>query len=90
MRAGLVNEAVDYAWSSAAVHIGARDEWLLLDRKSWRRIRTRRDWAYALRDPVIEAAQMKRLRRATQTGRPLGADAFVEKLEARLQRPLKR
>ena len=90
VRAGLVKQAVDYEWSSAAAHIGARDEWLLLDRKSWRRICTRRDWADALRDPVIEADQMKQLRRATQTGRPLGSNAFVEKLEARLQRPLKR
>ena len=69
---------------------GARDEWNLLDRKSWRRICTRSDWADALRDPVIEADEMTRLRKATKTGRPLGSNAFVGELEMRLGRPLKR
>ena len=90
VRAGLVEQAVEYEWSSAAAHIGVRDEWRLLDRKSWRRICTRSDWADALRDPVIETDEMKQLRRATQTGRPLGTDSFVDRLETQLQRPLKR
>jgi hypothetical protein len=38
---------------------------------------TRDDWADALRDPLIEADETAPLPRATQTGRPLGLDAFV-------------
>ena len=43
-----------------------------------------------MRDPLIEADEIVRYRRATQIGRLLGSNAFVGKLEARLQRHLKR
>ena len=90
VRAGLVERAVEYAWSSATAHVNGCDEWGLLDQENWGNISTRGDWADALRDPVMEADEMTRLRKATKTGRPLGSDGFVEKLEARLERPLKR
>ncbi|MDA1314476.1 MAG: hypothetical protein O2968_14145 [Acidobacteria bacterium] len=90
VRAGLVAQAVEYSWSSAEAHVNGRDEWSLLDRKTWQQISTRNDWANALRDPVMEADEMARLRKATKTGRPLGSEMFVGKLEARLQRTLKR
>ena len=90
VRAGLIAEAVEYPWSSAAAHVGRCDKWGLLDRENWRKVSTRKDWADALRDPMIEADEMAQLRKATKTGRPLGAEGFVEKLEAELRRPLKR
>jgi putative transposase len=90
VRAGLVAQAVEYLWSSAEAHVNGRDEWSLLDRETWRRISTRNDWADALRDRVMEADEMARLRKATKTGRPLGSETFVGKLEARLRRTLKR
>ncbi len=90
VRAGLANQALEYEWSSAAAHVDGHDEWDLLDTKNWRKICTRGDWADALRDPIMEADQMTRLRTATQTGRPLGSDRFVRSLETRLNRPLKR
>jgi hypothetical protein len=61
-----------------------------LDRNNWRPISTRNDWADASRDPVMEADEMTRLRKATKTGRPPGSEPFVGKLEARLERRLKR
>jgi len=90
VRGGLVTRAVEYPWSSAEAHVSGRDEWGVLDRKDWRRISTRGDWQDALREGRMEAGEMTRLQRATQTGRPLGSDRFVEELEAKLQRPLKR
>jgi len=50
---------------------------------------SRGDWADALRDPLMEAGEMARLRKATRTGRPLGSEDFVTELETRLERPLK-
>jgi len=38
----------------------------------------------------MEADEMTRLRKATKTGRPPGSEPFVGKLEARLERRLKR
>ncbi len=90
VRTGLVEQAVECRWSSASAHVNGRDEWSLLDRENWRKVSARGDWADALRDPVMEADEVARLRKATQTGRPLGSEEFVTELETRLERPLKR
>ena len=88
VRAGLAERAADYLWSSALPHVESVDPSGLLDLKNWRKICSRDDWADALRDRVMEADQLARLRAATRTGRPLGSDRFVHKLETRLKRTL--
>ena len=88
VRAGLAEEPAAYPWSSALPHVESLDPSGLLDLKNWRKICSRGDWADVLRDRVIEADQLARLRAATRTSRPLGAGAFVHDIEARLKRTL--
>ena len=90
VRAGLVKQAVEHEWSSAVAHVEGRDAWGLPDRDIWRKMNRRRDWAEAIGDVMMDADQLARLRIAMRTGRPLGSDAFVRKLETQLQRPLQR
>ena len=85
VRAGLCEKPWDYPWSSARAHVKRRDDGLvrvhpLLELAgSWRRF---------LRTPVPDE-ELKDLRRHERTGRPLGAEGFVERLERRLKRTLR-
>ena len=87
VRAGMVQCAEEYAWSSAASHVGGLDASGLLDMDWWRRHWTEGCWADALRwagvDPGADA-----IRKATYTGRPFGDREFVAGLERRLGRKL--
>jgi hypothetical protein len=64
VRAGLAEESAGYLWSSALPHIEGIDPSGLLDLKNWRKICSRGDWADALRDRVMEADELARLRGA--------------------------
>ena len=89
VRARLVRLAWRYEWSSAAAHCGlAEDPSGLLDLPAWRRQRRGPDWQAALRQPADEA-QTALLRLCTHTGRPLGSDSFLAKLETLLGRRLR-
>ena len=84
VRAGMVAEAGQYPWSSAAAHLAGRADVLvkvqpLLDRfGDWRR----------LLEPVPPDDVVSVMRRHERTGRPLGSAAFVAELEGRLGRTL--
>ncbi len=86
VRAWLCARPEDWPWSSAKPHLaGVGDELVsvhpLLELIS--------DWDRFIGDP--DASDIgDRLRTHASTGRPLGPDSFVEDLEQRLQRPLKR
>lgn len=86
VRAKLARRARDWRWSSARVHLAGRDDGLvavapLLDLAP--------DWGgflgAGLADPDREA-----IRAGERTGRPLGSDRFVARLEKRLGRRLAR
>jgi len=85
VRVNLVKKAEDYKWSSARAHLaGIKDDVLSADSqfnekeiKSYREF-IRRD------DTETDGA----VRRATSTGRPLGSEGFVKKLEKILKRDL--
>jgi putative transposase len=85
VRAGLVDRGEDYRRSSAPAHIKRRDDRLvrvapLLELTGpWRRFLRQ-----ALDPQVVE-----QLRKHERTGRPLGADSFIAKLEKRLGRGLR-
>jgi putative transposase len=85
VRAKLVKKAEDYQWSSARAHIlGIRDD--ILSKESWfdeEEIKTYREFL-SEDDKEINAA----IRRATSTGRPLGSERFIKKLERILRRDL--
>lgn len=86
VRARMVRKPWRYPWSSAAVHVGeARDDGLL-DLAPWREYfgdETR--WRRILEQGVEEAFAEK-FRLNTHTGRPLGSDGFLSKLENALGR----
>jgi len=84
VRAKLVGRARDWRWSSARAHHSGRDGELvkvapLLDRVG--------DWKAFLGEG-LDATQREAIRACERTGRPLGAPAFVRKLEKKLDRPL--
>ena len=89
VRAGLVQRAEDWPWSSAAAHLAGRDDTLVTGGPMRERVTTFvRDWhAYlALETPEETVA---RLHLHERTGRPLGNEGFVGKLETLLGLPLR-
>jgi putative transposase len=84
VRARLVDRPEHWPWSSAAAHLAGRDDGLvsvapMLDLAP--------DWR-ALLDSALPQADYEAIRRGERTGRPLGSEAFVRELEARLGRTL--
>jgi len=88
LRAGLVDHAEQYAWSSAAVHCGGDDPAGLVNPAAWRRIWPRGDWSAVLAEGQAPA-EIDSLRRHTLTGRPWGSVPFLAGLEDQAGRPLR-
>jgi putative transposase len=86
VRAGLVERAEDYRWSSAAAHCGLRDDGVLA--KGFPPEGAIEDWRAWLTEEEDEAV-VEAIRRHTTTGRPCGSPAFVERVEAVLGRRLR-
>jgi putative transposase len=93
VRAGLVRHAWDWPWSSARAHVTGVDDTGMLNMDLWR---TRFDgdkWRSFLEEGLQSTLDLDRIREATRTGRPLGSDDFVRRLEnltGRSFRPKKR
>ena len=85
MRAGAERQAWKYRWSSAAAHCGGTDAGRLLDLRPWSGAWTAQAWKEWLRRPESEE-MVSALRSGIRSGRPLGSDSFVSKLEAALGR----
>jgi putative transposase len=87
VRVGLVNQAPDWGWSSAAVHCGVSKTpcWLAMER--FRQRWPASSWCAYLDEGESEE-QLRELRRCTHTGRPLGGKAFVQELEGITSRSL--
>jgi putative transposase len=84
VRAGLVSCAEEYAWSSARAHILGRDDRLVSAAPLLAHIP---DWRTFLGgDGDKDAAD---IRGHETTGRPLGTDQFVDRMEALLGRVLR-
>ena len=87
VRAGLVGEAAEYPWSSAAAHAAGGGEGFV-DWRLWAEVRGTTGWAEALsRGPEQDAED--RLRAATYAGRPFSNEAFVREIERRTGRRLR-
>jgi putative transposase len=85
VRAGLVQRAWEWPWSSAAGHVSGRGDALVkpggplaAEVADWRAFLVAED----------DAETLGRLRRYGRTGRPLGSPGFVADLERRLSRLL--
>jgi len=85
VRAQLVRAAEDYAWSSAIAHLGGSDGQGLLDLETWRRDWTTDQWAEWLSQGEEET---RAIREATYSGRVLGCEEFVARLEAATKKKL--
>jgi putative transposase len=82
VRAGLVNNAEDYAWSSAQAHVKGIHNHLLSNCYLLRHIH---DWGeYLKKDTGNDDNEL--IRKHSSTGRPLGDDVFIAMLEKTLDR----
>ena len=87
VRAGMVERAQAYPWSSAAAHCGLRDDALLSHDFPPKGVIE--DWADWLHDEPEDDEAGERIRRHTRTGRPCGSSTFLDQLEQLLARPVR-
>ncbi|HEX2952713.1 MAG TPA: transposase [Bacillota bacterium] len=87
VRAGLVSQAEDYRWSSAAAHVLKRPDLFIQPCPIFEDAVA--DWRQFLSEGVEESAQ-KLLERHEHTGRPLGDESFLVRLEKLLNRSLQK
>lgn len=86
VRAGLVERAVDWPWSSARAHLAmTADDGLTMREPVMSRYPDFAELLAAGEDEAMTA----RLRRAESIGRPAGGDAFLARLEREAGRPLR-
>jgi len=89
VRAGMVDNAADYRWSSAAAHLTGRDGTGLIDWGIWREQGGAESWAELVASPE-ELSELQLLRRCTYAGRPFGEECFTQEIETKLQRKWRR
>jgi putative transposase len=87
VRAKLCRAPWRWRWSSAAAHVGGKDD--VLVRAGPLLKRAGMDWRDFLLEPLGDA-QAARIRSHESTGRPLGSERFVVRLEKALGRVLRR
>jgi len=82
VRAGMVEQAEDYPWSSAQAHCGLRTDPVLSLNPSWqRKIASVVDWSSWLREGMGQK-ELEALRLNGPSGLPCGSESFVADLEA--------
>jgi len=86
VRAGLVKRPEDWRWSSAGPHMEMKDD-ILVRTKPLQEI-VNEPWGKFLESDAPQR-DMELLRKHERTGRPLGGDSFIEKMEILLRRRLK-
>ena len=85
VRARICRKAWRYEWSSAAAHVDGKARPDLLDLPGWYDMTSAGRWRKEL-DAGMAESEIGRLRLNTHTGRPLGSDSFLSKLERLLGR----
>jgi len=88
VRARMVRKAWRYRWSSAAAHCGSGKGNGLLDLGLWRSAWTAEQWREKLSRPE-DGEAVSGVRASTHTGRPLGSDAFLSKVESLMGRRIR-
>jgi putative transposase len=87
VRANMVEKAEGYRWSSARAHVLGLDDEVLSGGE--RDAMTMGDWGLFLSEHEDDDV-LRKLRKYVRTGRPLGNDAFVEKVEYLTRRIIRR
>jgi putative transposase len=87
VRARLVPNAEDWAWSSARGHCGDSDAEPCLDVAAWAKRWSGREWRDYLRSGESDE-DLRDIRKCTHTGRPLGSRDFLHGLEESTARQL--
>jgi len=88
VRAKMTRMPWTYRWSSASAHTGGEDEFGLIDVERWRQQSAGINWKSVLR-AGMDDRQINRIRVYCRTGRPLGSDSFVSRLESIVGRRLR-
>ncbi|MFQ5586315.1 MAG: transposase [Thermodesulfobacteriota bacterium] len=86
VRAGLASRPGEYPWSSASPHLSDKDDELV---RVSPLLGIVGDWRSFLSEDISEL-KANDLRRHEQTGRPLGSEQFISKIEEKLGRILHR
>lgn len=86
VKAGLAARPQDWEWSSAAAHLAGRDDALVKAAPLLELFGG--DWGEFLSKPVPKSVRDS-LQRCERTGRPLGGETFIARLEAMLGRVLR-
>jgi len=86
VRSGLVKHPENWHWSSAASHIHGKDNILLKSKPLIELVD--QPWKEFL-SLDVQNQEIERFRKHERTGRPLGDDSFVKKLESSLGRRLR-
>lgn len=85
VRAGIVDKAEDYQWSSANSHVSGTSDSLLPKDSVLHHLIS--DWSDFLGNED-EGEMLNTLRSNTRTGRPHGSDSFINRMESSLNRTL--
>jgi len=86
VRAKLAKRPGDYKWSSCEAHLSGKNDKLV---KVEPLLKLVHNWADFIREPVSEI-ELENIRRHERTGRPLGDDSFVDRLESETGRYLRK
>ena len=86
VRAGLVKKPEAWPWSSAGPHMRGKDDLIVKTKPLGKMLGI--SWKEFLSVDVQEA-EIELLRKHERTGRPLGEDSFIEKMELLLNRKLR-
>jgi putative transposase len=89
VRAGLVQRASDWQWSTASSRFNSSAEKSWIDSELWRQSWDAETWKLALETRLEDADLLHRMREATRSGRPFGAPDFIDALERETGRPLR-
>jgi len=88
VRAGMVEVAEDYVWSSAAAHCGIRKDSLLTELTGMKRAVPLHEWSKWLSRPEKEG-DINIIRRNVEKGLPCGSEYFIDHLETQTNRQLR-
>ena len=86
VKSGLVKRPEDYRWSSASAHLKGEDDILV---KAGPLLAMISDWQGLLLTD-LSAKEYETIRRHERSGRPLGSEVFLGRLERRTARVLKK